>query len=89
MSCKNDVKHMQTATENTPKLPNIITKAELRNALRCTSNDQWTKKVFPEKVILEVLGLDVASFKRIRQFDVMQTKSICTYFNLTAKDFTQ
>jgi len=79
---------MQTVTEITPKLPTIITKSELRMALHCTSNDQWTKKVFPPHVVQEVLGIDLASFKRIRQFDVLQTRSICCFFNLTAQDFT-
>lgn len=80
---------MQTATDQVPTYPTIITKSELRAALRCTSNDQWTNKVFPEEVIKQVLDIDMQTFKRIRQFNVLQTRRICIFFHLTATDFNR
>lgn len=70
---------MQNLTANAPLL---ISKAELRRELRCTSDYQWKTKYFPDTVIKELFGMDREGFNRIRQFDAIQTQRIINFFRL-------
>lgn len=79
---------MQTEALPRLKYPNLISKYELRTALRCASNHEWRYKYFPDQVLSEILGVDRVQFNKIRQFDAIQTQKIISFFQLEPKDFT-
>lgn len=59
-----------------------ITKRELKDALKCTTWGRLYSKFLTPEVIETVLKMDAAEYKRIKEFNVLQTRALREYFQL-------
>lgn len=59
-----------------------ITKSELKALLHCTTWSRFYSKFMTSHVKKEILQLSEDEYKRIREFDVEQTRKLYEYFEI-------